>query len=205
MTATILPFPTPATAHDPAAMASTAARTGTGTVPPLDALPRTAARQTPTFPHPTAGAAAGAEPFPFRPIAPRIPGPPAQAAHAGSDRRARVAPPTRTPWPATPAADGFAPRAFPAARPIEAGTQPAGQDRLSRALDSLRAALAQQSVAVAAWRASLSELHGATTSLHAGLTLHQSAMRTLGERVAQLGTVSAALPDSLTPGRIASA
>lgn len=204
MTATILPFPTPATAHDPAATAPAAARTGTGTVLPLDALLRTAARQAPASPHPTAGAAAGAA-FPFRPIALRISEPPAQAAHAGSDRRARAAPPTRAPWPATPAPDGFAPRAFPAARPTEAEAQAAGQDRLSRALDNLRAALAQQSVAVAAWRASLSELHGATTSLHTGLTLHQGAMQRLGERVTQLGTVSAALPDSLTPDRIASA
>jgi hypothetical protein len=195
MLATILPFPTPATPRTPAILPSTTASTQTATVLQLDALPRAASLRTLMTAPPTAGSTA-AGPIPVRATGRRTAAPLAQTPYAGSDRRAlRPAPAHR---PATPALDRPAQRT-PAVSP------PAGQDRLSVSLDSLRAALAQQSAAVAAWRASLSELHGAATSLHAGLTLHQTAMHALGERVAQLGTVSAALPDSFAPGRTASA
>lgn len=195
MTATILPFPTFAIPGTPAILPSTTASTQAATVPPLDTLHRAASLPTPMTADPTAGSTAAGL-IPVRAIGRRTTAPLAQTPYAGSDRRAlRPAPAHRL---AAPAVDRPAQRT-PAVSP------PTGQDRLSLALNSLCAALAQQSAAVAAWRASLSELHGAATSLHAGLTLHQTAMHTLGERVAQLGTVSAALPDSFSPGRTASA
>lgn len=196
MTATILPFPTSATPCSSAVLSPTTAATESGTVLPFETLSRAASLRAPTTAPLTAGPTAAAAPIPVRATGRRIAAPLAQTFPAGSDRRAMRSAPTDR--PSTPVLDR------PALRP-SAVSPPAGQDRLSRALDSLRAALAQQSAAVAAWRASLSELHGAATSLHAGLTLHRTAMHALGERVAQLGTVSAALPDSFAPGRTVSA
>ncbi len=195
MTATILPFPTPATPHAPAILPSTTALTRTATVLPLDTLPRAASLRTLMTAPPTAGSTP-AGPIPVRATGRRAAAPLAQTPFAGSDRRALR--PARADRPVAPALDSPAQR-------TSAVSPPAGQDRLSVSLANLRAALAQQSAAVAAWRASLSELHGAATSLHAGLTLHQAAMHALGERVAQLGTVSAALPGSFASGRAASA
>ena len=195
MTATILPFPTSATPCTPAILPLPTTLTRTATVLPLDTLPRAASLRTPMTAPPTVGSTT-AGPVPVHATRHRTAAPLAQTPYAGSDRRAlRPAPAHQL---ATSALDRPAQRT-PAVSP------PAGQDRLSRALDSLRAALAQQSAAVAAWRASLSELHGAATSLHAGLTLYQTSVHVLGERVAQLGTVSAALPDAFAPRRAASA
>ena len=193
MTATILPFPASATPRIPAMLPSTTVSTRSATVLPLDTLPRAPSLRTPMAAHPTSGSTAPG-PTPVRATGRRTAAPLAQTPYAGSDRRAlRPAPAYRL---ATPDLDRPAQRA-PAVSPS------AGHDRLSLSLDSLCAALAQQSAAVAAWRASMSELRGAATSLHAGLTLHQTALHALGERVAQLGTVSAALPASFAPGRTA--
>ena len=194
MTATIIPFPTQGPAPTPASASPTsprpAVRPDAGAVPPPEALAHAASvRVTPSRPVATPGTAAHATvPAEARPAA-RTPDP-------GPDRRARAA---RPPLGSAPhSSDGLVHQPPPT-------TPSADQDRLARALDSLRAALAQQSHAIAAWRASLSELHGAATSLHTSLTRHQGALHTLGERVSQLGAVSAAMPGLPAADRTASA
>lgn len=63
---------------------------------------------------------------------------------------------------------------------------PAPQERLARALDSLNAALADQKVAIAAWREVLGELKATTTGLDESLQRYRSTLRTLGNSVSSL-------------------
>jgi hypothetical protein len=64
--------------------------------------------------------------------------------------------------------------------------QPEGQERLTRALASLNAALADQRVAMAAWCGALSELKQTTENLSGGLQRYHNSLGALGERVAVL-------------------
>jgi septal ring factor EnvC (AmiA/AmiB activator) len=82
-----------------------------------------------------------------------------------------VAPPTATIIP------------FPARPKPEA---PAPQERLARALESLNAALADQKVAIAAWRDVLGELKSTTTGLDQSLQQYRATLRTLGNSVSTL-------------------
>jgi ABC-type transporter Mla subunit MlaD len=63
---------------------------------------------------------------------------------------------------------------------------PTGQENLTRALEALNAALAAQQIAIAAWRASLSELKHTTETLSGGLRRYHSNLGSLGTRVASL-------------------
>jgi cytochrome c-type biogenesis protein CcmH/NrfG len=72
---------------------------------------------------------------------------------------------------------------FPA-RPKPA--QPAPQERLARALESLNAALADQKIAIAAWRDVLGELKATTTGLDDSLRHYRTTLRTLGNSVNSL-------------------
>jgi hypothetical protein len=72
---------------------------------------------------------------------------------------------------------------FPA-RPKPA--PPAPQERLARALESLNAALADQKIAIAAWRDVLGELKATTTGLDESLRHYRTSLRTLGNSVNSL-------------------
>ncbi|WP_158930355.1 hypothetical protein [Acidisphaera sp. S103] len=72
---------------------------------------------------------------------------------------------------------------FPARPKPEA---PAPQERLARALESLNAALADQKVAVAAWRDVLGELKATTAGLDDSLQHYRATLRTLGTSVSAL-------------------
>lgn len=63
---------------------------------------------------------------------------------------------------------------------------PAPQERLARALESLNAALADQKVAVAAWRNVLGELKATTVGLDDSLQHYRATLRTLGTSVSAL-------------------
>jgi hypothetical protein len=63
---------------------------------------------------------------------------------------------------------------------------PAPEERLTRALASLNAALADQKAAVAAWRLVLGELKGTTTGLDDSLRRYHKTLRTLDDNVASL-------------------
>lgn len=79
---------------------------------------------------------------------------------------------------------------FPARPKPEA---PAPQERLARALDSLNAALADQKVAVAAWRDVLGELKTTTAGLDDSLRHYRATLRTLGTSVSSLRSKARAL------------
>lgn len=81
-------------------------------------------------------------------------------------------------------------------RPMPAA--PEQSERLARSLENLRAALAQQATAVAAWRASLGELDGAVRSLKNGFARQTDVMQDLGEKVSQLGTAAGTLEQSVS-------
>ncbi len=61
-----------------------------------------------------------------------------------------------------------------------------GEQRLTKALASLNAALADQRVAVAAWREVLGELKTSTTKLDESLQSYRANLRTLGTSVSSL-------------------
>ena len=65
-------------------------------------------------------------------------------------------------------------------------TAPDPQERLVRALESLNAALADQKIAIAAWRDVLGELKASTNSLDDSLQHYRSNLRTLGTSVSAL-------------------
>lgn len=60
-------------------------------------------------------------------------------------------------------------------------------DRLARALEGLRTALAQQARTVAAWRVSLAALEGAVGALQQGLTRQAGSMQELEAEISRLG------------------
>jgi len=71
--------------------------------------------------------------------------------------------------------------------------EPTPEERLIRALESLNAALAEQRVAVAAWREVLVELKTTTTGLHDSLQRYRANLLTLGDSVSVLHTNARAL------------
>jgi ABC-type transporter Mla subunit MlaD len=90
---------------------------------------------------------------------------------------------------------------FPARPKPEA---PAPQERLARALESLNAALADQKVAVAAWRDVLGELKATTAGLDESLQQYRASLRTLGTSVSSLRSRARAL-EQWADGAIAAA
>jgi ABC-type transporter Mla subunit MlaD len=87
---------------------------------------------------------------------------------------------------------------FPA-RPKPAELTP--EERLARALSSLNTALAEQRIAVSAWRDVLAELKTTTTGLHDSLQNYRANLRTLGNSVTALQSKARSLEawaDSVT-------
>jgi hypothetical protein len=64
--------------------------------------------------------------------------------------------------------------------------EPRPEDRLARALESLNAALAEQRVALAAWRGALGQLKETTTGLGESLQRYHTSLGSLGGGVATL-------------------
>jgi chromosome segregation ATPase len=60
---------------------------------------------------------------------------------------------------------------------------PTTVDRVARAMARLDDALAEQRVAVAAWRSTITDLHGAMGSLRASLATYESALSSVATRV----------------------
>jgi hypothetical protein len=81
---------------------------------------------------------------------------------------------------------------------------PSPQERLSRALESLNAALADQKVAVAAWRDVLGELKATTAGLDDSLQHYRVTLRTLGTSVSSLRAKTRAL-EQWADGMVAAA
>jgi ABC-type transporter Mla subunit MlaD len=82
--------------------------------------------------------------------------------------------------------------------PFPTRTKPADptpNERLARALVSLNAALAEQRVAVAAWRDVLVELKTATNGLHDSLQRYRTNLRTLGNSVSSLQSKARSLEE----------
>jgi ABC-type transporter Mla subunit MlaD len=72
------------------------------------------------------------------------------------------------------------------AEPMPEATEPALEDRLARALESLNAALIDQRSAIAGWRDVLGELKATTDGLDANLQRYRANLRTLGRSVSNL-------------------
>jgi hypothetical protein len=70
--------------------------------------------------------------------------------------------------------------------PYPKRAEPRPDDRLSRALGSLNAALAEQRVAVAAWREALGELKETTAGLGESLQRYRSSLGSLSGSVSEL-------------------
>ena len=94
-------------------------------------------------------------------------------------------------------------RSLAAAQVVGAGTSsrlpPAPvlpSERMTRALEGLRTALAQQAGVVMAWRDSLAELEGAVGALQSGVIRQASAMQALGARLSPPGVITDALAQS---------
>jgi len=66
------------------------------------------------------------------------------------------------------------------------GTPKSEQERLSHALESLNAALAEQRAALKAWRGAMSELKASTTALEDSLQRYRGNLRSLGSSVSAL-------------------
>lgn len=77
------------------------------------------------------------------------------------------------------------------ARPAE----PTPEDRLAVALATLRSAMAEQRVAVAAWQKVLVELKATTTGLTDSLQRYRTNLRTLGTSVSNLQSKARALEE----------
>lgn len=169
MTATIIPFPVPASARpgSPAAPQGMAE----GAVAPLPPLlspsgaPTGVASRFPAVPR-----------WPERSLQEEVSGAAARPArgapYLGPCRRVRGQR-TAAAAPTTTAVPGLSP----------AAEEP---DRLARALDNLNVALAQQARTVAAWRASLAALEGAVDSLQHGLTRQAGSVQELEAQVSRL-------------------
>jgi hypothetical protein len=80
---------------------------------------------------------------------------------------------------------------FPVRSPEPAVLLP--QDRLTRALASLNAALAEQRVAVAAWRDNLADLKASTGGLGESLEQYRTSLGNLGQGIETLQTQAHAL------------
>ncbi len=78
----------------------------------------------------------------------------------------------------------------PVAPPVETP-----HERLARALAKLNAALAEQRVAVAAWRGALGELKTTAAGLGESVQRYQRSLGALGDGVAALNTRATALRD----------
>lgn len=74
--------------------------------------------------------------------------------------------------------------------------------RLARALKSLSVALAEQRVAVAAWRDALGELKTTTSGLNESLTAYRLNLQSLGDSVATLKSKARAL-EAIADGAVA--
>jgi ABC-type transporter Mla subunit MlaD len=70
--------------------------------------------------------------------------------------------------------------------PLIAAPPRSEQERLSRALESLNAALAEQRAALKAWRGAMSELKASTTALEDGLQRYRGNLRSLSNSVTTL-------------------
>jgi hypothetical protein len=68
-------------------------------------------------------------------------------------------------------------------QPRKPAAASATRDRLTVSLANLTAALAEQHVAVTAWRTTLQDLKTTTASLHDSLRTYQANLGTLGDRV----------------------
>jgi hypothetical protein len=81
--------------------------------------------------------------------------------------------------------------------PTRQVTQPVElpHERLARALATLNAALAEQRLAIAAWRGALAELKTTATGLGESLQQYRNSLGTLGDGVAALHTQATVLRD----------
>lgn len=187
MTATIIPFPVRGSGG-PRRPAVPAMLPPDGSFPPrLPMPPALGQRTAPAVP--SAANPVWSEPQPSRRALPCPAAlPAAREAYAGPCRRVR----------------GL--RSLAAAQVVGAGTgsrlPPASvlpSERMTRALEGLRTALAQQAGVVAAWRASLVELEGAVGALQSGVMRQAGAMQALGARLSPLG-VAVETPAQSSPG-----
>lgn len=169
MTATIIPFPAPGSVRRGVpAVPDGSVRAAMAPLPPLlpqAGTPRDAASRFPAVPR-----------WPVPPLQEGVPGtaptPARGAPYQGPCRRVR----------------GQRTGAVPLATSAASGLPPAVRepDRLARALEGLRAALAQQARTLAAWRVSLAALEGAVGSLQHGLTRQAGTMGDIGAQVSRL-------------------
>jgi chromosome segregation ATPase len=97
---------------------------------------------------------------------------------------ATVIPFPQGPFPERP----LRPAAAPATRqiPLLAASPRSEQERLTRALESLNAALAEQRNALKAWRGAMAELKASTTALEEGLQRYRGNLRSLSNSVTSL-------------------
>jgi ABC-type transporter Mla subunit MlaD len=70
--------------------------------------------------------------------------------------------------------------------PLLGATPVSEQDRLSRALESLNAALAEQRTALKVWRGAMTELKASTVALEDGLQRYRGNLRSLSNSVTTL-------------------
>ncbi len=177
MTATIIPFPIGGSG-------------GLRSPAMPGAMPMDAAAPSRPLPPPSGTGQAGIAGPRRATVLPRSGLPPAQGEAAGLATPAARGVPYAGPCRrtrglrSTAVVDAAASAVQPAPLPAKA-TQ---TERLGRALDGLRAALAQQAGMLAAWRASLVELEGAVGALQGGLARQAGAMQDLGARIARIGT-----------------
>jgi hypothetical protein len=82
---------------------------------------------------------------------------------------------------------------FPTRQVVQPAELP--HERLGRALTTLNAALAEQRLAIAAWRGALAELKTTATGLGESLQRYRDSLGTLGEGVAALHTQATVLRD----------
>ena len=80
------------------------------------------------------------------------------------------------------------PATAPATRkiPLLAATPRSEQERLTHALESLNAALAEQRTALKAWRSAMAELKASTAALEDGLQRYRGNLRSLSNSVTTL-------------------
>ncbi len=97
------------------------------------------------------------------------------------------------------------PATAPATRqiPLLAATPRSEQERLTRALESLNAALTEQRTALKAWRGAMAELKASTEALEDGLQRYRGNLRSLSNSVTSLHQKARSLEtwaDSATDG-----
>ncbi len=79
--------------------------------------------------------------------------------------------------------------------PMRKTAENSQNERLTNALTALDFALAEQRVAVAAWRETLTELRGIMSGLGASLTDYQDSLARLGTQVAAVNSDAQAMED----------